>query len=78
MIAVQKWTEVQKIRLTKEQRDKIKEALDLISTLCKETNSNCSLCPFRDGEGEYPPCRLVEFPDEWGEIEIDGDTNNET
>lgn len=66
------------MRLTKEQTYKIKEALDLISTLCKETNSNCSLCPFRDGEGEYPPCKLGEFPDEWDKIEIDGDTDDET
>lgn len=64
------------MRLTKEQRDKIKEALGLISTLCKETNTNCSLCPFRDGTQEDPPCKLVDFPDEWGEIEIDGGKEN--
>lgn len=63
------------MRLTEEQRGKIKEALKLLSGLCKSTN--CILCPFREDRDDEMLCQLQEYdPDEWDEIEIDGGTDD--
>ena len=49
--------------------NEIKEALELLSGLCKATN--CILCPFHEGRDDEILCKLQEYdPDEWDEIEL--------
>ena len=49
--------------------NEIKEALELLSGLCKATN--CILCPFREDRDDEMLCQLQEYdPDEWDEIEL--------
>lgn len=49
--------------------EKIEDALELLSGLCKSTN--CFLCPFREDRDDETLCQLQEYdPDEWGEIEL--------
>lgn len=49
--------------------NEIKEALKLLSGLCKATD--CILCLFREDRDDEMLCQLKEYdPDEWNEIEL--------